>query len=370
MKKIPFLDLKKSTLEINELLNEAYFRVMQSGWFVMGQELEAFEEEFARFCNVKYCVGVANGLEALCLLLKAYNIGCGDEVLVPSNTFIATWLAVSQVGATPVAIEPIEKTYNLNPDLIEEVITKNTKAIIPVHLYGQPVDMDKVNAIAKRHNLIVIEDAAQAQGAYYKNKRVGGLADSAATSFYPGKNLGAFGDGGAILTNDEKIKDSILLLRNYGSKEKYEHKVLGHNCRLDEIQAAFLRVKLQFLDDWNKKRDDIAQQYSQLLQKYAINLPYVPNWAAPVWHLYVIRSTKRDKLKKDLEQKGIATMIHYPIPPHKQNCYVNLNDQSLPICEKLATEILSLPMSPFITKDEIQYISEVFNELHSVDYCV
>lgn len=357
MKQIPFLDLQKQVNELNDLLDDAYQRVLQSGWFIMGSELQAFEEEFARYSDVKYCVGVANGLEALTLLLKAYEIGPEDEVLVPSNTFIATWLAVSHVGATPVAVEPDEKTYNLNPDLIEQAITKKTKAIIPVHLYGQPADMDAINAIAKRYNLIVIEDAAQAQGALYKNQRTGGLAHAAATSFYPGKNLGAFGDGGAILTNDNYIRDKVFKLRNYGSSEKYKHDIVGTNSRLDELQAAFLRVKLTFLDEWNVKRHKIACAYTQALINTGICTPYVPAWAKSVWHLYVIRSKQRDLLQRFLSDKGIGTMIHYPIPPHQQKCY-QASNISLPVCETLSKEILSLPMSPFTSIEDVEYIAK------------
>ena len=259
---VPFLDLGRLHQSIRAPLDAAYHRVMDSGWFIMGPELEAFEAEFAQYCEVKHCIGVGNGLEALHLLLRAYGIGPGDEVIVPSNTFIATWLAVTQCGATPVPVEPDVNTHNIDPALIAAAITPRTRAIMPVHLYGQPADMDPINEIAAKHGLIVIEDAAQAQGARYKGRRTGSLGHAAGTSFYPGKNLGALGDGGAVLTSDDAIADKVRQLRNYGSKIKYQHDLAGYNSRLDEMQAAFLRVKLTVLDDWNALRSEIADQYS------------------------------------------------------------------------------------------------------------
>lgn len=356
MKKIPFLDLGAINQVIRPLLDEAYTRVMDSGWYIMGPELNAFEQEFAKYSGVKHCIGVGNGLEALHLLLQAYGIGPGDEVIVPSNTFIATWLAVSQCGATPVAVEPDMNTHNIDATLIEKAITRKTKAIMPVHLYGQPADMDEIKKIAEQYNLIVIEDAAQSQGALYKGKKAGSLGHAAATSFYPGKNLGALGDGGAVLTNDDEIADKVKQLRNYGSKIKYHHTYAGSNSRLDEIQAAFLRAKLSVLDDWNIKRRAVANTYSKLLENSNLILPFVPDFTDPVWHLYVIRSPKRDELKSYLQSNGIETVIHYPIPPHKQLCYASYNSLSLPIAEQIANEVLSLPISSVMTTTDIEYV--------------
>ena len=354
---VPFLDLGRLHQSIREPLDAAYHRVMDSGWFIMGPELEAFEAEFAQYCEVKHCIGVGNGLEALHLLLRAYGIGPGDEVIVPSNTFIATWLAVSQCGATPVPVEPDVNTHNIDPAGIGAAITSRTRAIMAVHLYGQSADMDPINEIATKHGLIVIEDAAQAQGARYKGHRTGSLGHAAATSFYPGKNLGALGDGGAVLTSDDAIAEKVKQLRNYGSKVKYQHDLAGYNSRLDEMQAAFLRVKLAMLDEWNARRREIATQYSTLLAGADIDLPLVPEYAEPVWHLYVIRSKQRDALKAHLEQQGVSTVIHYPIPPHRQGCYQDFKRQNLPITEILAGDVLSLPMSPAMKLDEIEIVA-------------
>jgi dTDP-4-amino-4,6-dideoxygalactose transaminase len=353
---VPFLDLVQLHQSIRKPLDGAYHRVMDSGWLIMGPELEAFEHEFAIYSEVKHCIGVGNGLEALHLLLRAYGIGPGDEVIVPSNTFIATWLAVSQCGATPVPVEPDAKTHNIDPLIIAAAITHRTRAIIPVHLYGQPADMDPINELAIKHNLIVIEDAAQAQGARYKNRRVGSLGHAAATSFYPGKNLGAIGDGGAVLTNDDVIAGKVRQLRNYGSTIKYQHDVAGYNSRLDELQAAFLRVKLAVLDEWNVHRRKIAARYSSLLTNVGVELPFIPAYAEPVWHLYVIRSELRDALKSHLEQMGISTVIHYPAPPHQQACYRDFNFGHFPIADRLANEVLSLPMSPEIRDDQLKHV--------------
>jgi dTDP-4-amino-4,6-dideoxygalactose transaminase len=356
---VPFLDLKRLHNEIREPLEAAFKRVLDSGWFITGPEVEAFESEFASFSDVKHCVGLGNGLDAIHLLLRAYGIGPGDEVLVPSNTFIATWLAVTQCGATPVPVEPCVKTHNIDPDALTAAITPKTRAIIPVHLYGQPADMDAINAVANKHGLIVIEDAAQAQGARYKGRRVGSLGHAAATSFYPGKNLGALGDAGAILTNDSVIADKVRVLRNYGSQIKYKHDVAGYNTRLDEMQAAFLRAKLTVLDEWNARRRGFADQYSKLLANVDIVLPFVPEYAEPVWHLYVIRSKHRDALKEYLEQRGVSTVIHYPIPPHRQECYQDFQEHKLPIAEMLADDVLSLPMSPAMKAEEVEYVANV-----------
>lgn len=357
MRSIPFLDLAELHQGIREPLNQAYHRVVDSGWFSMGPELEAFESEFAEYCEVEYCIGVGNGLEALHLLLKAYGIGPGDEVIVPSNTFIATWLAVTECGATPVPVEPNVDTHNIDPLLISNAITSRTRAIMPVHLYGQPADMDPINELASKYGLAVIEDAAQAQGARYKGRRVGSLGHAAATSFYPGKNLGALGDGGAVLTNDSVIADKVRQLRNYGSKVKYRHDIAGYNSRLDEMQAAFLRVKLAELDEWNDLRREVAGQYSKLLAGTDICLPHVPDFAEPVWHLYVVRNKKRDAIKQYLEKQGVSTVIHYPTPPHLQTCYQEFRGHYLPIAEMIANEVLSLPMSPVLDSLDVEYVS-------------
>lgn len=358
MKPVPFLDLARLHQTIREPLDAAYKRVMDSGWFIMGPELEAFEKEFAAYCEVKHSIGIGNGLEALHILLRAYDIGEGDEVIVPSNTFIATWLAVSQAGATPVPVEPRIDTHNMDPELIERAITKRTRAIMPVHLYGQCADMDPILAIAKKHGLVVIEDAAQSQGARYKGKIAGSLGDAAATSFYPGKNLGALGDGGAVMTNDDAIADKVKRLRNYGSKIKYQHELTGYNSRLDEIQAAFLRVKLAKLDGWNKQRRTVAAKYSELLKDTNVVLPVVAKDCEAVWHLYAVTSPRRDQLQKYLDAQKIGTVVHYPTPPHLQPCYQEFRSMTLPIAEKIAREVLSLPISPLMTTEEIEFVAE------------
>lgn len=355
---IPFLDLGRMHRSIRPQLDDAYRRVIDSGLYIMGPELEAFECEFAAFCGVKHCIGTGNGLEALHLLLRAYNIGPGDEVLVPSNTFIATWLAVSESGATPIAIEPDIETYNIDPLLIEAHISSRTKAIIPVHLYGQPADIDSINHIAAKYGLIVIEDAAQAQGARYKARRVGSLSHAAATSFYPGKNLGAIGDGGAILTDDDYIAITARKLRNYGSEIKYMHEIKGYNSRLDELQAAFLREKLKMLDSWNSSRREIANTYSSLLKECNCLLPNVSDYSEPVWHLYVIRTQQRDHLKNYLEKQGVPCIIHYPIAPHSQPCYSKSSIGCFPVAEILAAEVLSLPVFPYMEASEVNYVCD------------
>ena len=366
MKSIQFLDIGRLHQSIREPLDAAYHRVMASGWFIMGPELEAFEAEFAQYCEVKHCIGVGNGLDALHLLLRAYGIGPGDEVIVPSNTFIATWLAVTQCGATPVAVEPSIDTHNIDPALIASAITSRTRAIMPVHLYGQPADMDPINQLAAEHGLIVIEDAAQAQGARYKGRRVGSLGHAAATSFYPGKNLGALGDGGAVLTNDDAIAEKVKQLRNYGSKVKYQHDLAGYNSRLDEMQAAFLRAKLAVLDEWNAQRREIAAQYSMLLAGADINLPFFPEYTEPVWHLYVIRSKQRDALKMHLEQQGISTVIHYPIPPHRQACYQGFQENSFPMADVLAGQVLSFPISPTMSAEEVKLVAHAVLNFYEI----
>ncbi|MBT8565423.1 DegT/DnrJ/EryC1/StrS family aminotransferase [Polynucleobacter paneuropaeus] len=353
---VPFLPLAKMHQSMRQQLDAAFHRVVNSGVFIMGPELDAFEEEFSSYCDVKFCVGVGNGLDSIYLLLKAFEIGPGDEVIVPSNTFIATWLAVSRCGAIPVPVEPTIRTFNIDPDLIENSITPRTRAIIPVHLYGQPADMDPINSLAAKHNLIVIEDAAQSQGALYKGRKVGSLGHAAATSFYPGKNLGALGDGGAILTNDHLIACRVEELRNYGSRVKYHHNLEGYNSRLDEMQAAFLREKLRLLDDWNNDRRIVSEQYSMALVDAPVVVPFVPDYASPVWHLYVIQSEKRDDLQAYLGSKGISTGIHYPIPPHRQECYKNYSFRKFPVAETLSSKVLSLPLAPTMTSEEIEYV--------------
>lgn len=362
---IPFLDLKAPYSELKEEFDSAYRRVMESGWYILGQEVEAFEQEFASYCSVKHCIGVGNGLEALHLILCALGIGPGDEVIVPANTFIATWLAVSYAGATPIPVEPDEKTYNIDPERIEKAISKKTRAILPVHLYGQPADMDPINEIAKRHGLKVIEDAAQAHGSLCKRRKVGSLGDAAGFSFYPGKNLGAIGDGGAVVTNDDLIADKVRVLRNYGSRIKYHNETKGFNSRLDELQAAFLRVKLKKLNEWNKKRQRAADIYSHSLKDVStLKLPYVPDWAAPVWHLYVIRHDNRDFLQRDLAEKGIGTLIHYPVPPHLSTAYFEKGWQtgSFPITEELSKSVLSLPIGPHLSDSQLDAIVDLLRK--------
>jgi dTDP-4-amino-4,6-dideoxygalactose transaminase len=357
---IPFVDLSRQHKRISAELEAAMSGVLASGWFIQGSQLEAFEREFADYCQVEHCVGVGNGLDALVLLLRAYDIGPGDEVIVPTNTFIATWLAVTAVGATVVPVEPDEQTHNIDPDRIAASLTPRTRCIMPVHLYGQPADMDPIMALAERHGLIVIEDNAQAQGALYKGRPTGSLGHAAATSFYPGKNLGALGDGGAVVTQNAEIARKVRILRNYGSEKKYEHQVIGCNSRLDEIQAAVLRIKLQHLDDWNTERRAIAIRYDALLPRSVVTPLQVPDWADPVWHLYVIRSTQRDALQAHLQAAGIQTVIHYPVPPHKQPCYApDMPKASYPLAETLSHEILSLPMYPGLTEAEQQRVADM-----------
>jgi dTDP-4-amino-4,6-dideoxygalactose transaminase len=355
---IDFLDLKKSYLECQKEFNQAYYRVMDSGRYLLGEELKAFEIEFANYCEVKYCIGVGSGLDALHLILKAMDIGENDEVIVPANTYIASWLAISYAGAKPVPIEPDSRTYNINPDLIEKAITKKTKAILVVHLYGNLTDMDRIKAIASKHNLKVIEDAAQAHGAKYKGSKVGGLGDAAGFSFYPSKNLGAFSDGGAVTTNNEEIAEKIKLLRNYGSSKKYHNEIKGFNSRLDELQAAFLRAKLAKLDQWNQRRQRIAEYYLDNLKYLSrLKLPNIISNHESVWHLFVISYSARDYLQKSLTEVGIGTLIHYPIPPHLSRAYQQEYQQvNLPITEQISQEILSLPIYPQLEKEKLKFI--------------
>jgi dTDP-4-amino-4,6-dideoxygalactose transaminase len=359
---VPFLDFVGPYEELKAELDEAYFRFMRSAWYVLGREVEAFEKEFAEYCGVRHCVGVGNGLEALHLILRGYGIGPGDEVIVPSNTYIATWLAVSYAGATPVPVEPDPNTCNLDPALIEAAITPHTRAIIPVHLYGQPADMDPIMDLARKRGLKVIEDNAQAHGARYKGRRTGSLGDAAGNSFYPGKNLGALGDAGAVTTDDAQLAERVRTLRNYGSHKKYYNDHKGYNSRLDELQAAFLRVKLKRLDEWNARRRAIAAKYQAELPAAALQLPFVPSWAEPAWHLFVVRHKDRDGFQQRLTDAGVGTLIHYPVPPHRSGAYaeMGLNGGSFPIAEHLAATVLSLPIGPHLTAQQLQVVlSEV-----------
>jgi len=357
---VPFLDLKLVYDEIKSEIDAACSRVLKSGNYILDEEVSSFENEFSAYCGSKYCIGVANGLDALYLILKAYGIGDGDEVIVPSNTYIATWLAVSNTGATPIPVEPDSSSYNINPKLIETAITNKTKAVIAVHLYGNPANMELINRIAKENNLKVIEDAAQAHGAVHNEKKVGSLGDAAGFSFYPGKNLGAFGDGGAITTNDDELNSMIRLLRNYGSSKKYENEVIGVNSRLDEIQAAILRVKLKKLDEWNLRRNQTAQKYIDGLQDLvSINLPVIEKNNYPVWHQFVISCDNRDQLQHKLKNSNISTLIHYPIPPHKSQVYESkFINSNLMITDKLSREIISLPIGPNLENSQINYVIE------------
>lgn len=361
---IPFLDLRATYFELQEEIDAAVKGVMSSGAFILGKEVDLFEQEFASYLGIKHCIGVGNGLDALHLALRALEIGPGDEVLVPSNTYIATWLAVSYAGAMPVPVEPDAHTYNMSPNLIEAAITPRTKAIMPVHLYGQAADMDPILEIARRHNLYVIEDAAQAQGARYKGVRVGGLGDIAGWSFYPGKNLGAFGDGGAITTNNDEIAERLRVLRNYGSRVKYYNEALGFNTRLDSMQAAVLRIKLRKLDEWNGRRSVVAARYLDAFKDTGLVLPYVPAWADPVFHLFVVRTERREEFMEFLKARGIGTLIHYPVPPHLQQAYSQLGwkEGSLPLTEKIHREVVSLPMGPHLKEQEVEAVIRAVRE--------
>jgi dTDP-4-amino-4,6-dideoxygalactose transaminase len=364
---IPFLNLNIIHKQIESEIADSINRVLTSNRFILSEEVEQFEIEFARYCEVDYSVGVGNGLDAIHLILKAYGIGEGDEVIIPSNTFIATALAVSYSGATPVFVEPDEETYNINTSLIESKITPKTKAIIPVHLYGQPADMDSVLELGKKYNLKIIEDCAQAHGAIYKGRRVGSLGDAAAFSFYPGKNLGALGDGGAVCSNDVEIIRTVRILSNYGSEKKYLHEIKGFNTRLDEIQAAILRIKLMHLDKWNSERKAIAEKYTQGLQGGEVITPGICSGTEPVWHVYVIRHEHRDELKKYLDKNGITTIIHYPIPIHKQPAYSEIENlyKKYALTEKLAGTILSLPLYPGMSEFEIETIIKSIQSFNS-----
>jgi dTDP-4-amino-4,6-dideoxygalactose transaminase len=361
--KVPFLELGAAYSELKSELEVSVLDSLRSGWYIGGQDVEAFEEEFSAFAGTQNCVGVANGLDALRLALLAMDIGPDNEVIVPSNTFIATWLAVSQCGAVPVPVEPLESTYNIDPSRIEAAITPRTRAIIPVHLYGQPADLDPIIAVAQKHGLRVLEDAAQAHGARYKGKRIGGHGDAVAWSFYPGKNLGALGDAGAVTTDNPEIAERVRVLRNYGSRKKYVNDVLGFNSRLDPVQAAALRVRLKHLDEWNARRSRIAAHYAEGLASSGLVLPEVPAWAEPVWHLYVVQHPKRDALQKFLQDEGIGTLIHYPIPSHLQQAYryLGYGVGEFPIAESMATQVLSLPMGPQLDDASVEAVIAALN---------
>lgn len=348
---IPFLDLGATYQELKADIDVAVQRVLDSGWYILGPEVEAFESEWAGYCGAAHAVGLANGLDALVLALKALDIGAGDEVIVPSNTYIATWLAVTAVGARPVPVEPDPATHNIDPERIAAAITSATRVILPVHLYGQPADIDPILALARKYGIRVVEDGAQSHGARYRGQRVGAHSDIVCWSFYPGKNLGAFGDAGAVTTNDAGLADRIRVLRNYGSRVKYTNEERGANSRLDPLHAAVLRVKLKHLDTWTERRCAIAAIYAAGLKDSGLILPHVPDWAEPAWHLYVVRTTDRDALQQQLTKAGIGSLIHYPIPPHLQDAYADLrlSQGSLPLAEKLASEVLSLPIGPHLS---------------------
>ena len=367
---IPFLDLKKINAQYQAELKEACARVIDSGWYVLGKEVTEFEKEFSAYCETEHCVGVANGLDALVLILRAYiEMGVmqkGDEVIVPSNTYIASILAISENGLIPVLVEPDINTFNLDPKLIDQAITAKTKAILTVHLYGQVTGMDEINAIAKRLNLKVIEDCAQAHGALYQGKngnakKVGSLGDAAGFSFYPGKTLGALGDGGAVTTNDGELAKTIAALRNYGSHEKYKNLYKGMNSRLDEIQAAMLRVKLRYLDNEIQARQAVAQAYLQRINNPLIELPVVEDVNAHVWHLFVIKTSQREKLVSYLTKNGVQSLIHYPIPPHQQDAYQEWQGQSFPISEQIHGQVLSIPISPIMSDEQVDTIINTCN---------
>lgn len=362
--RIPFVSFRPMEKELNDDLRSAFDRVFNRSWYIEGVENEVFEKSFSEYCGVKYCVGVGNGLDALMLVLKALGFGNGDEIIVPSNTYIATALAVTYVGAKPIFVEPDIRTFNINPNCIESAITENTRAIIPVHLYGQACDMDSIVAIAKKYNLRIIEDCAQAHGAVYKGKKVGSFGDAACFSFYPGKNLGALGDAGAVVTNNKDLADKVRALGNYGSDYKYHHVYKGHNSRLDELQAAFLAAKLPHLERMNEERRKIAKLYTDGIKNPKIITPFVLPNCIPVWHIYGIRCFERDMLEKHLNKRGIGTNKHYPIPIHMQECYKDLviPQGVLPIAEEISNTELSIPMYYGMTNEEVQFVIDTINE--------
>lgn len=364
MKQVPFLDLKAGYVEIQAEIEDALLRASRSGWYIGGTEVELFEQDFANYTNAAHCVGVGNGFDALCLALRALDIEEGDEVIVPSHTFIATWLAVNSVGATLVPVEPSVDGFNIDIEKIEMAITSRTKAILPVHLYGTPVDMDALCAIAKKHHVYVVEDAAQAHGATVRGKPIGSHGDVVAWSFYPGKNLGALGDGGAVTTNHQAIAERVRMLGNYGSSKKYYNEACGMNSRLDPMQAATLSVKLKYLPQWNARRVSIAKIYDEAFQSLPLNMSNMPDWGNAVRHLYVITSPQRGALQSHLSQAGIQTIIHYPVPPHLQKSYQPLGFEkgSFPIAERYANEVLSLPIGPQLGVDDAKYVAQMVGQ--------
>jgi len=356
---VPFLELLPTYKELQPELDAAYRRVMESGWYLLGKELEAFESEFAHFCGAAHCVGCGNGLDALHLILRAYDIGPGDEVIVPAHTFIATWLAVSYAGARPVPVDVEPVFFNLDPSKIEVAITQRTKAIMPVHLYGHPADITPINAIAKKYGLKVIEDAAQAHGAAYCGVRCGALGNAAGFSFYPGKNLGAFADAGAVVTNEPEVAECVRKLRNYGSAVKYHHELQGINSRIDELTAAILRVKLAHLTEWNTRRQEVAQRYLTALQNVTgLGLPHEQVDCKHAWHLFVVRYTGRELLQRALSKQDIGSLVHYPVPPHRAEAYTELGyaPGDFPVAEQLASEVLSLPIGPHLAEDQLDCV--------------
>ena len=363
---VPFLDLGALHDTLREPLSDALDRVTKSGWYVMGPELEAFEREFADFVGARHCVGVGNGLEALTVGLAALDVGRGDEVIVPSNTFIATWLAVSHAGATIVPVEPDPTTYNLSAEGIARALTPRTKAIIPVHLYGQPCPIDEIEALARGAGVALLDDAAQAHGSRWRERRIGSFGDATTWSFYPGKNLGALGDGGAITTDDDDLASRAKLLRNYGSSERYHHQIVGWNSRLDPMQAAALRVKLPYLDRWNQQRREQAAIYhEQLADLASLTLPSCDERATHVWHLYTVRVKEREVFRNRLADRGVQTLIHYPIAPHLQPAYAHLGFErgDFPIAEAIHDQIVSLPIGPHLGLEQIAYVCRVIRDL-------
>lgn len=362
---VPFLDLKQTYLELEDEIDAAVKGVMMGGWYILADNVERFEEEFAAYCGCKYCVGVASGLDALELLLKAYGIGSGDDVIVPANTYIATVLAVSNIGANPVLVEPDPLTCNIDPMKIEEAFTKKTKAVMAVHLYGQTADMRRIQKICRKYDIKLFEDAAQAHGALHFGVKAGALGDAAGFSFYPGKNLGAFGDAGAVTTNDAVVADYIRKSRNYGSEKKYYNSIKGVNSRLDEMQAAILRVKLKYLDEWNSRRAIIARLYLNNLKFHddELILPMTVEGNVHVWHLFTVKSNRRDELIRYLDKKGVGTLIHYPIPTYRQMAYKELNHlkDNYPISNAIADQILSLPIGPHLAEEQANYVCKALN---------
>ncbi|MBG0521700.1 DegT/DnrJ/EryC1/StrS family aminotransferase [Enterobacter cloacae] len=365
MNKVDFLDLKNINLKYEGELVEAFTRVLHSGWYIMGKELSDFESKFAQYCGVKHCVGVANGLDALILVIRAWKemgkLNDGDEIIVPANTYIASVLAITENNLKPVFVEPDSKTYNLDPLKIEKAITDKTKAILPVHLYGQICNMPEIKKISDKYNLLILEDSAQSHGAEIAGVKAGAWGDASGFSFYPGKNLGAIGDAGAITTNDTELDKVLRAIRNYGSHKKYHNITCGVNSRLDELQAAFLKVKLDHLDSDTQLRRNVANRYLKEIKNFKIHLPQVDNEENHVWHLFVIQNEQREILQEYLAAKGIQTLIHYPIPPHKQEAYKEYNDIALPLTEVIHEQVISLPISPVMTSEQISYVIDALN---------